>query len=199
MPVSYIESTFQRLLGKIRINPYEPPREQSLPTNALGAQDGYIGPARANWLTAATLAVSSLSAIAIYLYHSRGLAQIGDPILDTLAAKSAAWIPFYRMASPSLILFMPRACRTAIGTCFLLIGVLCCINDFPVIFGGRAAVIPTIGKYPALAICITPPLLLLALELAHSNSRLTLTRNLLGWLAVITCVHGAFFLVGLMI
>lgn len=199
MPPSSTESAAQRLFGKLHINPYEPPHTQSRKGHTSTPQDAFIVPVRFNWLTVSMLAVSLLSTIAIYLYHSRGIGRIGDPILATLASTSAVWIPLYRMASPSVVLFMPRGCRTTFGTCHLLGGLLCCINDFGSIYAGSAIVVESIGMHTAFALCIVLASAVFAVELALTRHRLALTRNALGWLAATVCIHGAFYVVGLMI
>lgn len=184
------------LFSKSDVNPYQPTGSLSAKAAPVPERERFVVPPRLNLLTAATLLTSFLSAIAIYLYHSRGLSGIGDPILAKLAAHSSFWIPVYRLATPALVLVMPKSCRRSFGTCFLMIGVLCCANDYPFYFAGKALVVDSFGLYPPFAACIATSVLVFIVELVRSQNRIRSIRDVLGWISVVLGVHGLFFLIG---
>ena len=144
------------ILGEIlRINPYEPPRAIDVSIPPSHTETRFLVGPQFCLLSCAVLVVSFASAVAIYLYyHHYKIAGIGDPILAGLAAESVVWIPIYRLASPSLILVMPKDCRSTFGTFFLILGLACCVNDYALIFADWSIVTEAIGLYRAFAACI---------------------------------------------
>ena len=192
--------TVIKLIDRIsKRNPYEPPSTSSPTLEMSPSETSFVVPPRICLLTFAALVVSLFSAIAICVYHHYGIGGIGDPILASLASKSILWIPIYRMASVSLVLIMPKACRSTYGILFLIIGLACCINDYALIFAGRSVITETLGLYPAFAICIAISTIAFVDNLIRSRKRMLLVTQSFGWLAVILVVHTIFYLLTLVI
>ena len=175
-------------------NPYEPTHVPH--ANTLDDYEPFVVRPRIDWLVCATFAVSLLSSIAIYLYHSAGTGMIGDPILARLAEHSVVWIPIYRLSPALLICFMPNGVRQSFAIFSLVVGTLSCVNDFGGHFFGRYLVLEAITITTAFSLCLSLSCLYSVTLFLSSSNRRRLTRNTLGWLAVVLAVEGVFFAIG---
>ena len=175
-------------------NPYEPTHVPH--TNTLDVYEPFAVRPRLDWFVCSTFVVSALSAIAIYLYHSTGTAMIGDPILARLAEHSVVWIPIYRLSPVILIFFMPNGVRQSFAVFFLVVGILSCVNDFGGHFFARYLVQEAITIPTAFILCFSLSCLYSVTLFLSSSNRRRLTRNTLGWLAVVLAVEGVFFAIG---
>ena len=188
-------SRIQRLLVTLFANPYESPDTPCQSVGDLHGDATFITSPRSDWLSIAALAVTVLSSVAIYLYHTGGTGVISDPVLLSLASKSVVWIPVYRMAMPLLILVMPNCCRRTYSVFFLVLGILCCLNDFPGHYYGTYLVNNSAGLYTALGLCFVLSFGQFAFDIFHATNRLRAISYSLGWLGVMLLIEASFYAV----
>ncbi len=179
-------------------NPYKPPVTASQAVDDIDRDAAFITSPRFDWLTVAALAVSILSTIAIYLYHTSGTGVIGDPVLFRLAEHSIAWIPIYRMAMPLLIPLMSSRCRRTYGVFFLALGIPVSANDLlghfhgihleSMFFGNALTALCIV-----IVVCFALSLTQFVFGLIRATNRRQYVAHTFGWLGILMSVQMIFF------